>query len=253
MRRLFISDLHLQPERPDISRAFHYFLNQIVPACDELYLLGDIFEYWIGDDAPLPGLEPLFDQLQQLSSQGSRLFFMHGNRDFLVGEQLMHRIGATLLPAQHQLQLNGETALLLHGDELCTDDAEYQRFRAQVRQPQWQQAFLAKPVAERLAIARDLRAASREQGAMKQDTIMDVNPHAVAAAMNQAQADLLIHGHTHRPARHPDPRGNGHSERIVLGDWSESGWYLELSGAKRELIRFTPPEVFRPQCTGTPL
>lgn len=241
MRRLFISDLHLQPERPEISRALHYFLSDIAPGCDELYLLGDIFEYWIGDDAPLPGLEPLFDQLHQLVQRGSRIFFMHGNRDFLVGQALMTRIGATLLPAQYHLNLNGDSALLLHGDELCSDDVEYQAFRTQVRDPQWQQDFLSKPIPERIAIARQLREASRQQGAMKQDEITDVNPQTVTALMTQAHASLLIHGHTHRPARHPDPLHNGHSERIVLGDWSDSGWYLEIDGDRRELIRFTPP------------
>lgn len=245
MRRLFISDLHLQPERPDISRAFHYFLSHIAPPCDELYLLGDIFEYWIGDDAPLPGLEPLLRQLRDLVDQGTRLYFMHGNRDFLVGHDLMAQLGATLLPEQHRLIIDGEAALLLHGDELCTDDVDYQAFRAQVRDAQWQQAFLSKSVAERIAVARQLREASQQQGAMKQEAIMDVNPQTVADIMDRHDVELLIHGHTHRPARHAHPRQDARGERIVLGDWSESGWYLEIRDGKRELIRFTPP----PECT----
>lgn len=245
MRRLFISDLHLQPKRPEISRAFAYFLTEIAPPCDQLYLLGDIFEYWIGDDAPLPGLEPLFDRLKSLSDSGTALFFMHGNRDFLVGNAFMARIGATLLPEQYPLALEGETALLLHGDELCTDDSAYQAFRAQVRDPRWQQAFLAQSVAQRTEIARQMRESSREQGAMKAESITDVNPQQVLELMRRHQARLLIHGHTHRPARHPLVLDQGSAERVVLGDWSSSGWYLELRDGDRQLVRFTPPEHFR--------
>lgn len=242
MRQLFIADLHLQPERPEIYRAFHYFLHRIVEPGDNLYLLGDIFEYWIGDDAPLPGLTPLFDRLRALSESGSRICFQHGNRDFLVGSTLMARMGAELLPEAYSIQLPQGAALLMHGDQLCTDDSAYQQFRRQVRDPSWQREFLAKPVHEREAIAGQMRTASQEQGAMKAESIMDVNPQAVRDTMLEYGVELLIHGHTHRPEIHDNQIKDGVGERIVLGDWGKDGWYLVMDGARRELVRFTPPE-----------
>lgn len=240
MHRLFISDLHLQPERPEITRAFLCFLEHIAPGADELYLLGDIFEYWIGDDAPLPGLEAVTGALSNLSSRNVQLFFQHGNRDFLVGERFAAQIGATLLPEEHCIELNEGTALLMHGDQLCTDDYDYQQFRAQVRNPDWQRHFLSLSIEERLATAQRLRQQSREQGAMKSDSIMDVNAAAVAETMQRANVALLIHGHTHRPAIHPNPIEGIQGERIVLGDWSSEGWYLSANAAGHRLIRFTP-------------
>jgi len=240
MRHLFIADLHLQPERPELFRAFRYFLDRIVTPGDTLYMLGDIFEYWIGDDAPLPGLEPVLERLRRLSDAGSRIYFQRGNRDFLVGERLMDRIGAQLLPDAQHVELPGGAALVMHGDQLCTDDIAYQQFRAQVRDPQWQHTFLSQTREQREAIARQMREQSREQGAMKAETIMDVNPDAVRGAMLEHGVELLIHGHTHRPKVHHDQIAEGRGERIVLGDWSDSGWYLAVDESGRELIRFTP-------------
>ncbi|SEF78056.1 UDP-2,3-diacylglucosamine diphosphatase [Marinobacterium lutimaris] len=242
MKRYFIADLHLQPERPDITRAFLYFLEEIIQPGDSLYLLGDIFEYWIGDDAPLDGMEPALDKLEQLSNGGSEVFFQHGNRDFLVGEAFAKRIGATLLPEALVIELNSGPALLMHGDQLCTDDEPYQQFRTQVRNPDWQQQFLSQPVEQRRAIAEQMRAQSKAQGAMKAETIMDVNAEEVSRQMRQHGVEVLIHGHTHRPAIHPDQIAPGIGKRIVLGDWGQNGWYLVESEATTnlELIEFTP-------------
>ncbi|MBR9885071.1 MAG: UDP-2,3-diacylglucosamine diphosphatase [Oceanospirillales bacterium] len=240
MRHLFVADLHLQPERPEIFRAFRYFLDHIAKAGDTLYLLGDIFEYWIGDDAPLPGLSPLFDQLNTLSSGGSSIYFQHGNRDFLVGQALMNRIGGKLLPEETVIALPQGPALIMHGDQLCTDDIAYQEFRTLVRNPDWQSTFLAQSPEQREAIARQMRQQSQQQGGMKAESIMDVNPEAVYETMTRHGVELLIHGHTHRPKIHQDQISQGRGERIVLGDWSESGWYLLVDSGGRRLVTFTP-------------
>ncbi|WP_432694937.1 UDP-2,3-diacylglucosamine diphosphatase [Marinobacterium sp. YM272] len=244
MKRYFLADLHLQPERPDITRAFLYFLDRIIKPGDSLYLLGDIFEYWIGDDAPLAGMEPIFNRLDQLSSGGSEIYFQHGNRDFLVGEQFADRIGAKLLPDAQVIELNAGPALLMHGDQLCTDDEPYQQFRSQVRNPQWQQQFLSQSIDHRRSIAEQMRAQSKAQGAMKAETIMDVNADKVCRQMRQHGVELLIHGHTHRPAIHENQITAGRGKRFVLGDWGSSGWYLveHEATADLELIQFTPPD-----------
>jgi UDP-2,3-diacylglucosamine hydrolase len=238
MTLLFVADLHLRPERPDLSRAFLEFLQQEARGCDALYLLGDIFEAWIGDDAPMPGLDAIYDELAALSARGTALYFQHGNRDFLVGQAFLDTLGASALPDRQLIDLPGGQALLMHGDQLCTDDTEYQAFRAQVRDPAWQQQFLSRTVDERLAIARQLRAASKARGAEKSDAIMDVNPQAVTAALQQAGVSLLIHGHTHRPAIHDDQISAGSGTRIVLGDWDRNGWYLQVDDDGYQLIDF---------------
>ncbi|MBS98527.1 MAG: UDP-2,3-diacylglucosamine diphosphatase [Oceanospirillaceae bacterium] len=247
MRHLFIADLHLQPERPEISRAFHYLLDHIVTPSDHLYLMGDIFEYWIGDDAPLPGLDSLFDKLRALNDRGCRLFFQHGNRDFLVGQSLLEQWGATLLPEVTVINLPEEPAVVLHGDQLCLDDREYQQFRTLVRDPDWQAQFLAQPIEARIETARQMRAESSARGSMTADAISDVSPDAVRRTLQESNANLMIHGHTHRPDVHHDQIGPGQGTRIVLGDWSSDGWYLlidETGG--RSLTRFTPPASYSP-------
>ncbi|UTW12995.1 UDP-2,3-diacylglucosamine diphosphatase [Marinobacterium rhizophilum] len=238
MTLLFVADLHLRPERPDLSRAFLEFLQQDAPGCDALYLLGDIFEAWIGDDAPMPGLDAIYAELAALSARGTALYFQHGNRDFLVGQAFLDTLGARPLPDQQLIDVPGGQALLMHGDQLCTDDTEYQAFRSQVRDPAWQQQFLSQSVDERLAIARQLRAASKARGAEKSADIMDVNPAAVSAALSAAGVDLLIHGHTHRPAIHDNQISQGSGTRIVLGDWDDSGWYLQIDNEGYQLIDF---------------
>lgn len=236
MLRYFISDLHLQQQRPEITRALLYFLEKIAPGADELYLLGDIFEAWIGDDFADPVLESIAPAMRQLKNSGTAIFFLQGNRDFLLHAEGAAILSASLIEAPYQIELPQGRAVLLHGDELCLDDVEYQAFRREVRNPQWQTQFLAKPLAERLAIARELRATSQAAGAMKSDEIMDVSPKAVEELFRCSGTVLMIHGHTHRPARHPHSGG----ERIVLGDWNDSGWYLRSGNEALELIKFKP-------------
>ena len=239
----FVSDIHLKPERPDLTRAFSYFLTETAQDASELFLLGDIFEAWIGDDAPIPGLDELFSQLKALSDKGCKIFFQHGNRDFLLGQTFVSSIGAELLPEEILIDLPCGPALIMHGDQLCTDDQEYMQFRAMVRDPQWQSAFKAKSLEERLAIARQLREASKERGAEKSEYITDVNTESVVKALNDNKCDLLIHGHTHRPAIHQIRSAQGPSTRIVLGDWDEKGWYLKVNSSGYELISFEIAEA----------
>lgn len=239
MRQIFIADLHLQHERPDLSRAFLQFLNDTARQADQLYLLGDIFEAWIGDDSPYPGTAPILQALAELSQQGVELFFQHGNRDFLVGETFARQTGCTLLPESLCITTADHRRLLLmHGDQLCSDDAEYQQFRRMVRDPQWQQAFLAKPVEERLAIARQIRDTSQRRGREKASYITDVNGDTVIQAMRDAETDLLLHGHTHRPAIHQLDLDGRPGSRIVLGDWDKNGWYLDWTADGYRLIDF---------------
>lgn len=225
---LIIADLHLQAERPDITRAFISFLEQHACTAERLYILGDLFESWVGDDVPCPEFTPVFTALRQCTQAGCQVFFQHGNRDFLVGPNLLARMGASLLQDEVVVQLPIGPALLLHGDQLCLDDQDYQVFRQQVRNPVWQEDFLAKPLNERLAVARQLRATSQVQTANKAMAIMDVSQSAVELALAQAHVPLLIHGHTHRPAVHswntPDQQPQ---MRIVLGDWDSHLWYLQ--------------------------
>jgi UDP-2,3-diacylglucosamine hydrolase len=236
MTSLFVSDLHLKMERPDITRAFVHFLENIAPQADALYLLGDIFEVWIGDDAPYEGLDTIIQALSKLSQNGCTLFFQHGNRDFLVGKEFLDSIGAQLLPEILLVDLPTGKALVMHGDQLCTDDLEYQNFRQLVRNPQWQSAFLSKPIPERVAIAKSLRDTSKKRGAEKDYQIMDVNPKAVLEALSSYQTNLLIHGHTHRPAVHSLQREKSTATRIVLGDWDTELWYLLCDQQGNHLI-----------------
>lgn len=224
----FISDLHLKAERPDLIRALLHFLKHTAKDASALYLLGDIFEAWIGDDAPAPEFSDVFNALQALHKRGCNVYFQHGNRDFLVGETFAKQIGATLLDESVVVQLPIGPALLLHGDQLCTDDVDYQAFRSMVRNPDWQNAFLAKPLNERIAIAKQLRDASKARAKEKSDEIMDVNADAVRHAFNMANISLMIHGHTHRPDVHEYTLESGLAFRVVLGDWDQSLWYLRV-------------------------
>ncbi|MET3999393.1 UDP-2,3-diacylglucosamine diphosphatase [Marinobacterium sp. MBR-109] len=240
MRRLFIADLHLHDKRPDIIRAFVMLLEQTAPDFDELYLLGDIFEAWVGDDGAPEYLEPVYQALRKLSAQGTRILFQHGNRDFLFGQEAAARLEVTLLPEVVRLESEQGPFLVLHGDQLCTDDQDYQQFRHMVRNPQWQQAFLAKPLAERMAIAQQLRETSRSETAGKAEAITDVSATAVSELMQREQVELIIHGHTHRPALHHRQNGD-RGERIVLGDWDREGWYLEMDAQGIRLYAFDLP------------
>lgn len=245
MATLFISDLHLQPERPALLRGCLDFLGGRARGADALYILGDLFEAWIGDDDDAPWLGELRTALRRLADAGTALYFLHGNRDFLLGEAFAAGCGLELLTEPTVIDLYGRPALLLHGDSLCTEDRDYQAFRAQVRNPAWQQAILAKPLAERRQLAAMLRNESKMAGQGKSAEIMDVTPAEVEQALQQHGVDLLIHGHTHRPARHPLSVDGRPAERIVLGDWGpdrdgvECGWYLEAKAdGGLELVKF---------------
>lgn len=232
-RTLFISDLHLDPARPEITGALAAFLNDHSD-CSTLYVLGDLFEAWVGDDDDSAFVASVAALFADFSAQGPGLMLMQGNRDFLLGEDFCNRIGATLLPDPSTIDLYGTPTLLMHGDSLCTGDAEYMRFRSSARSPQWQAELLAKPLAERRALAEQLRSMSKEANSNKAEDIMDVTPAEVDRVMREAGVSRMIHGHTHRPARHQVALG----ERIVLGDWERHGWYIDAGPDHIELVKF---------------
>lgn len=246
MLQLFISDLHLDDERPATTRAFLNFLQQEARDADQLYILGDFFESWIGDDDSSPLIDTVTAALRELSSAGTELFIMQGNRDFLLGEVFCQAVGAKLLPDPSVINLAGEPTLLMHGDSLCTADKEYIAFRQLARSEAWQREVLAKPLEERRALARQLRMASFEANSNKADDIMDVTPEEVCAQMAAAGCLRLIHGHTHRPARHQVTVNGKSGERWVLGDWVESSaegeaglcHYLRCDGTDLQLVRY---------------
>ncbi len=226
MSTVFISDLHLEAARPDITEAFGQFLSGLSGSCSALYILGDLFDAWVGDDddAPLPAL--IADRLKRLGDEGVVVAFMAGNRDFALGNDYAQRAGFQRLDDPTVIDLHGRRALLMHGDTLCTDDVAYQAVRAQVRNPAWLAQMLAQPLAVRRAFAAQARAQSSAHTAMTAGAIMDVNADAVADAFRQHDVDLLIHGHTHRPARHDIVVDGSARTRIVLGDWYHQGTVL---------------------------
>jgi UDP-2,3-diacylglucosamine hydrolase len=226
---LFISDLHLDPERPAVTELFLDFIASRAIRSEALYILGDLFEAWIGDDDHGVMNEAVCHGLKTCSAAGTPVFLMHGNRDFLLGTAFAERCACTLLDDPTRIDLYGTPTLLMHGDLLCTDDTEYLRFRETVRNPPWQQALLSKSLDERRRMAQEMRASSREQTSGKAESIMDVNSEAVDRVMTEHHVQRLIHGHTHRPAFH-DLQLAGHpAQRIVLGDWYEHGSVLVCS------------------------
>lgn len=223
---LFISDLHLAPERPDIIQLYLKFLDEQARFAKSLYILGDFVEYWLGDDDKAEGLEPVFRKMKQLADDGLKIYLMHGNRDFLMGQAFAERCGCTLINDPLVESLGHQSALLMHGDTLCTDDIRYQELRGTLRNPQWQQEFLARLLAERKQMAKALREQSKEETQLKDAEIMDVNADAVAKAFIDHGVTLMIHGHTHRPAIHQLEVKGQPVNRIVLGDWYKKGSYL---------------------------
>ena len=232
---LFISDLHLDPERPAITALFLDFLASRASGSDALYILGDLFEAWIGDDDTGSLNQAVCDGLKACTVAGTPVFVMRGNRDFLLGSGFAERSASTLLEDPTRIDLYGSPALLMHGDLLCTDDTEYMAFRKMVRDPGWQRGMLAKPLDERRQMAQAMRASSREQTGGKQESIMDVNSDAVVRLMTENHVQRLIHGHTHRPAIHDMDIAGHAAQRIVLGDWYEQGSVLVCSHAGCEL------------------
>lgn len=224
---LLISDLHLTPERPLPVQLFYRFIAEVAPNAQALYILGDFFEAWVGDDNLTDSFnQTLADTLKSLSARGVAVSFLPGNRDFLVGPNFAQAAGLTLLADPTRINLFGVPTLLAHGDQFCTDDIAYQTFRAQVRDPAWQQNFLAQPLQQRLAYAAALRERSEHAKADKKPEIMDVNDAAIRATLDTHPVKRIIHGHTHRPARHELMVNGQIVERWVLPDWYESGGYL---------------------------
>lgn len=228
---LFISDLHLQASLPRTTQAFFDFLAEHAAFAQQLYLLGDIFEYWAGDDdLETPYNRAIADALRQLSERGVQLFWIAGNRDFLAGPAFAEAAGLTILGDPHVIHLAGRDIALAHGDAQCTDDTAYMAFRAQVRQPAWQQQFLAMPLAQRKAIIEGVRQNSKDANKEKSNEIMDVNADAIAALYDSTGTQVLIHGHTHRPALHAVPANGQTRLRYVLPDWeydveaARGGW-----------------------------
>jgi len=233
MASLFISDLHLDDTRPAVTDLFGRFVDGEARGAEALYILGDLFEAWVGDDDPSETGAFVAAKLRALSDAGVLVYFMHGNRDFLLGAAYADRAGMRLLPDPSVVLLHGRPVLLMHGDTLCTDDVAYQQFRAQSRDPRWQAQFLSQPLAARQAFADQARAASRAhqaglQAAGAMDAITDVAPRTVDETLRRFGIDLLVHGHTHRPAVHDLSVDGRPCRRIVLGDWYDQGSVLRI-------------------------
>jgi UDP-2,3-diacylglucosamine hydrolase len=236
---LFISDLHLSETRPGANEAFFSFMEGKARSAEALYILGDLFEYWAGDDDladPFNSLIAGF--LQGLSRSGVKLGLMHGNRDFLFGERFCAATGAQLLEDPVVAPIGGVPTLLMHGDTLCTGDTEYQKWRQVARSAEWQRDILSRPLAERRAIARGLREKSGGAVGEKAMDIMDVADSAVREALHRHGVSRLIHGHTHRPGHHELEVDGRCCERWVLPDWYGRGGYLEVAGGAPRLVRF---------------
>ncbi|MBT4161419.1 MAG: UDP-2,3-diacylglucosamine diphosphatase [Gammaproteobacteria bacterium] len=238
MKQLFISDLHLDETRQNLTLEFFRFLSDLGSRADEIYILGDFFEVWLGDDDQSKFNQSIIDALASLEA---KIYLMHGNRDFLLGDSFCKAAKVTLLPEYTTINTPAGPALLLHGDSLCTLDTDYMAARRTLRSDAFQVDFLAKPMAERAEIARKLRGESMEHTQETAVDIMDVTPDEVVKAMNNANVNLLIHGHTHRPAIHEVGLGDRTGWRYVLGDWQDSMQYLVIENEQPELklYRFT--------------
>lgn len=225
---IFVSDIHLSESRPSITHAFINFIDKIASQYNAIYILGDLFEYWIGDDSKKH--TDIINAIKRLTNRHTKVFLMHGNRDFLIGHAFEKKTGATLLKDPTLVEIFDKRVLLSHGDSLCTDDLEYQTYKKEVRKISWQNDFLKKSLNERLLIADQLRKESELKKKNKSNEIMDVNIDAINQLIIQFNyPDLLIHGHTHKPDRHPMDINGYKIERIVLGDWYEQGSYLTFN------------------------
>lgn len=239
---LLISDLHLEEKRPDITRAFLHFLATRARQAEALYILGDFFEVWIGDDGMTPFQHEIAGALRTLSDSGTRIYLMHGNRDFLIGKRFCREAGCTLLSDPHKVQMGGEPVLLMHGDSLCTLDVGYMKLRRWLRNPLSLLILRNLPLATRQKLARKLRNESRAQTRMKASEIVDVTPEEVVRVMAAHGVRTLIHGHTHRPAVHELIVNGQAARRIVLGDWDRQGWALQVDeeGFNQAPFELTP-------------
>ena len=228
MTTIFISDLHLDKDRPKVIRYFIDFLNNLESDIESLYILGDFVEYWVGDDDPGDGLEEVFSSIKK-KSNSIPIYFMHGNRDFMISEKFCNHHGMKFLKDPTRIKLHGKKILLMHGDTLCIDDIEYQKFRTMVRSPLWQNEMLKKSLEERINLAKMLRAKSLSETGAKDEVIMDVNNDEVISQLKKHNVDMIIHGHTHRPNIHKIISENKECKRIVLGDWYDKSFILRIS------------------------
>ena len=232
----FIADLHLAQNRPDITACFLSFLKNDAPKAQTLYILGDLFEYWIGDDDKNPFVVEVASALNAVSLLGTKIYFIHGNRDFLLGRNYAKSCGMQLLPETDMIDLYGKPVLIMHGDTLCTRDIAYQAFRKKSRSWWWQAIVKNLPLFVRKKIAEDYRKKSASATALKSQEIMDVTETEVIAELELHKSQLLIHGHTHRPKVHDIQANNKASQRIVLGDWYEQGAWLKVTPNSIELL-----------------
>ena len=238
MSYCFISDLHLNQDRPDITKAFLNFLENTACKAEKLYILGDLFEAWIGDDDQNEFISEIQNALIRINKT-TKVLFMHGNRDFLIGPDFASSAGMKILTDPVVEEMFGDPVLLMHGDLLCTEDIDYQKFRKVSRDIKWQKEFLSKPLAERRIIAQNLRGASKEATGKKKEEIMDVSESEVIKIIQESSVSLLIHGHTHRPNSHSIALEKHTAKRIVLGDWDEYGWYVWMDSNSCELNKFS--------------
>ena len=235
MKLGFISDLHLSENTPSVTEGFFEFLKTAAQELSHLYILGDLFEAWVGDDDDSQHAMSVMQKINHATRNGLEIFFIHGNRDFLCGQKFAEQSNLTLLPDPFFLNFFDQKIALSHGDNFCTEDLEYIKFKKEVRSEEWQQEFLQKPLDDRLNIASSMRDASQKNNSNKDISIMDVTPNAIQEFFAEHRIDLLIHGHTHRPNTHQINSGT----RIVLGDWHKTGWCLMLDEQQQELKEFT--------------
>ena len=235
MKLGFISDLHLSENTPSVTQGFFEFLKTAAQELSHLYILGDLFEAWVGDDDDSQHAMSVMQKINHATRNGLEIFFIHGNRDFLCGQKFAEQSNLTLLPDPYFLNFFDQKIALSHGDSFCTEDLEYIKFKKEVRSEEWQQEFLQKPLDDRLNIASSMRDASQKNNSNKDIAIMDVTPTAIQDFFAEHRIDLLIHGHTHRPNTHQINSGT----RIVLGDWHKTGWCLMLDEQQQELKEFT--------------
>ena len=234
MKPRFISDIHLSKNRPDLTNAFKAFLNESKEACTHLFILGDLFEIWIGDDDDNLFHKDIKTILSEFVLDGPEVFFMHGNRDFLIGKTFANEVGISIISDPYSIDINGLKTILSHGDFLCTDDSDYIEFRNNVRSEEWQKDFLAKSIDERNEIANLLRSESKNATSEKSLEITDANLETVNNFIQENNPDIFIHGHTHRPKIHQ----HNLTKRVVLGDWDKYGWYLSIEENSLNLKEF---------------
>ncbi|MBK86280.1 MAG: UDP-2,3-diacylglucosamine diphosphatase [Flavobacteriaceae bacterium] len=231
----FISDIHLEPIENNRTLAFNNFLEKASDRYEALYILGDLFEYWIGDDEDNLTISNIKKNLSRLADQGVSLFFIHGNRDFLIGNKFASDTNIKILDDMHIINLNNKKIMLSHGDAFCTDDTDYQKFKNETRNSSWIKSFLKKPLDERLFIADDMRSKSKSANSNKPENIMDTNPKAIEESVIKKEIDILIHGHTHRPEVKYFANG---SVKVVLGSWEDKGWVFEYDSNHFDLRSF---------------